>query len=507
MPVEAKKPLLVGMIDGIVSTGIGSLVFTFFGLVGFMLTSRWLQKDELGVFVILQLVVGLVVGISSLGLDLSITKFIAENEQEEDKQKILNNVVTLRLITIVVSSILVFLLQEPLFKLFGGTRYTQIIPYIPLMVLFESSYRLIDSVMGGYFRFKWIALLSGGMSFTSLVLIIFFIGWLGLGLPGRIWARIISLILTILVAIFFGRIQFKLEFDLKLLVRMLKFSLPLFVNYILSFVFMRADTFIIGGFLGAEQIAIYEIARKIPESIESMYDAFRKVFFPYISDLFAKKKMDMASEMLNHSLRLIAFTGVLGILIAFFFGNEIIILLFSGKYQDSSLLFGFLMIVLTLNMIDYTLGYSLVAVGESNKPPLINTIHTGVNFLGYFLLIPVTGIFGVVYANIAGVLVANPINVHFLWKKNVLSKYSTYIKPVLIGAACYVLWVFVMPSHWIFRAGILILYVVFSFVFRVLTFDDLVLLFEQINRLLKTRFVRQSADSDVVEVSDQTIGR
>ena len=151
---------------------------------------------------------------------------------------------------------------------------------------------------------------------------------------------------------------------------------------------MRADSFIIVAFLGAEQIAVYEIARKIPESIESMYDAFRKVYFPYISDLFAKNRTDLASEMLNHSLRLITFAGVLGTLIAFFFGNEIITLLFSGKYQDSALLFGFLMMLLTLNVIDYTLGYSLVAVGESNKPVLINPIKTGLNFLGYFLLIP-----------------------------------------------------------------------------------------------------------------------
>ena len=205
MPVETKKTLVAGVIDGVVSTGIGSLIFTLFGLISFMLTSRWLQKDELGVFVILQLVVGLVVGASSLGLDLSITKFIAENEQAEEKQKILNNVVTFRLITIVVSSTLVFLLQEPLFKLFGGTVYTQIIPYIPLMIFFESGYRLIDSVMGGYFRFKWIALLSGGMSIISLVLIILFVGWQGWGLPGRIWARIVSLLVTILIAIIFGR--------------------------------------------------------------------------------------------------------------------------------------------------------------------------------------------------------------------------------------------------------------------------------------------------------------
>lgn len=109
----------------------------------------------------------------------------------------------------------------------------------------------------------------------------------------------------------------------------------------MTFLFQRADTFIIGGFIGPAEIAIYEIARKIPESIESLYEAFRKVYFPFISDLFGQKKNQEATDMLNHSVRLIAVAGVFGILVAFFFGSEIITLLFSSGYERSSLLFGF----------------------------------------------------------------------------------------------------------------------------------------------------------------------
>jgi O-antigen/teichoic acid export membrane protein len=484
---EARKPLLSGVVDGVLSTGIGSLVFTIFGLLAFMLTSRWLSREELGAFVVLQLVVGFVVGISGVGTDLSVTKYIAENEHEASKQKILNTVVTFRLISIAITSLLAILLQRPLFNLFGGSVYGAIIGYIPILVLLESFYRLIDSVLGGYFRFNWIALLSGLSSILSFIFTIIIIRWMYLGLDGRIWARIISMALPVILAIVFTRIQWKLELDFRLLSEVIRFSFPLFLNYILSFVFMRADTFIIGGFLGAEEIAVYEIARKIPESIESMYDAFRKVYFPFISDLFAKKRNDLAAGMLNHSLRLITFAGVFGILIAFFFGREIIIFLFSGKYQDSSLLFGLLMIVLTLNVIDYTLGYSLVAVGESNKPPLINLLHTATNFVGYFLLIPVVGIFGVAYAGIAGIIVVNPLNVHFLWRKNVLAEYSAYLKPMLVGAACYGFAEFLLPHHWFFRTSVVFLYVVLCFVFQVLTVADLQLLAGQIQRIIRKK--------------------
>ena len=111
------------------------------------------------------------------------------------------------------------------------------------------------------------------------------------------------------------------------------------------------------------------------------------------------------------------------------------------------------------------------------------------------------------YANIAGILVANPINVHFLWKKNVRSRYLTYINPVLIGAGFYLFWMLILPSHWLFRVAVLFLYLSLSFVFKVLIFDDLVIVFEQIKKLFKIQTTRQTAACDATEVVDQTTGR
>lgn len=502
------KSTLSGVLDGVLSTGIGSVLMTVLGLVGFMLTSRWLTKDELGAFVILQLSTNFLVGISGFGLELSITKYLAETKDDQRQQKIIGNVVVFRLFTIVFFSLLALLLQQPLFNLFGETAYTQLIAYLPFFLLLESVYRLIDSVFGGVFEFKWIGITTAVLSIVNVGLIIILVGWQGYGLEGRILARMIALGSSILIAVLFTRMKIKLQLDIKLLMEMLRFSFPLFINMILTFFFQRADTFIIGGFMGPAEIAIYEIARKIPESIESLYDAFRKVYFPFISDLFGQKQFEKASAMLNHSIRLVTVAGVFGVLVSFFFGREIIFLLFSDAYEESILLFGLLMIVLLLNVIDYTMGYSLVAVGDSSRPALINVFHTAFNFLGYYLLIPLSGVFGVALSTLGGVALVNPLNVFFLHRQKVKVKVGNYLMPIVIGAFLIGGYSLLNIQQWYLRTGIILAYFVLCFMFDIISIEDIQEIVGQFKRMRgekRTQLQQRNSSLSVDVIEDEKV--
>lgn len=478
-----EKSTLSGVLDGFLSTGFGSLLMTILGLVGFIFTSRWLAKDELGAFVILQLVTNFLVGLSGFGLELSITKYLAETKDAQHQQEIIGNVVAFRLFTILLFSGGALILRNSLFGLFGETAYTQILIYLPFMLLLESLYRLIDSVFGGVFEFRWIGISSSILSVTNFLMIIVFIGWQDYGLEGRIWARMIALGFAILIAVLFTDMDVKLRLNFKLLKEMLTFSIPLYINFILTFFFQRADTFIIGGFIGPAEIAIYEIARKIPESIEALYEAFRKVYFPYISDLFSQQKNKEASSMLNHSLRLISVAGVFGVMVAFFFGKEIIFLLFSESYEESVFLFGLLMVVLLMNVIEYTLGYSLVAIGESGRPAMINVLHTAFNFVGYYLLIPLSGIFGVALANLGGVTLVNPVNVFFLRRKQVQVQMKNYLVPILIGIVLVDGYYVFQLNDWYLRVLLILLYFGLCFLSGIISIQDIREVINQFERV------------------------
>lgn len=474
-------------ISGTFSTGIGSLVMIITGFVGVMLAVRWVPAEEYGVFVLVQLIVGFMVGLTDLGLSLTVTQFISSKEDTAEKRLILNTSIIFRVVTALIGSILALLGKQVLFDFFGASLYTNLLIYVPIFILIESLLQLYQSVFEGLFQFKSIALIDFIISIANFLALLVLVGYFRLGIMGLIFVRLISRSIGLLFSFLTARVGFQFEFDLSKLKHMLRFGLPLYANYILDFIFNQAGTFLIGALLGPAQIAFYEIARKIPDSLEMLYNAFRQVYFPFLSRLFGTGRKEEASRLLNHSIRLITFFGVLGSLVAYLFGEEIIVLLFSNEYLPSVPAFYLLMLGLTITIIDNTLGYSLVAVGESNKPPLINIVRTIITLGSFALLIPPLGIVGAALSTILGTIIVNPINMYFLHRKKVSAKFSSFLKPIAIFLALYLPTYFWLPANWLLKISFFFLYGLLSYLFAVVTPQDIATLITEIKLLLKNR--------------------
>jgi O-antigen/teichoic acid export membrane protein len=476
--------------SGTLSTGIGSVFTILSGFIGVMLTARWVPAEEIGVFVLVQLIVTFMIGLTDFGLGLTVTQFIAQKENDKEKHLILNTSIIFRIVTAVLASALALVGRQVLFDFFGASLYTNLLIFVPVLILIESLIQLYQSVLEGLFKFKAIALVSLIISISNFLALIILVGWFKMGIAGLIFVRLISRTMGLLISFFTAELSFSFEFSFAKLKQMLRFGLPLYANYILDFTFNQAGTFIIGALLGPAQIAFFEYARKIPDSLEMLYGAFRQVYFPFLSKLFGDGRKEEASGMLNHSVRLIAFFGIFGTLAAYFFGEEIIVTLFSEEFLPSSLVFYILMINLTLRIIDQTLGYSLVAVGESNKPPLINFVRAVITLGAYALLIPVPalGIIGAALSTILGTIIANPLNIYFLRRKQVHAKFSTFLKPFAIFFALYLPASFLLTElNWPLKIAAFLLYFLFSFVFSVFTIKDIKTISQEVTILLKKR--------------------
>jgi O-antigen/teichoic acid export membrane protein len=64
-----------------------------------------------------------------------------------------------------------------------------------------------------------------------------------------------------------------------------------------------------------------------------------------------------------------------GTLVAVVFGRDVIRLLFSETYLPCYVPFVLLMVGLVLKVTENTLGYSLVAIGDSDKPLIVNAVR------------------------------------------------------------------------------------------------------------------------------------
>lgn len=476
-----------GILSGTLFTGLGKSMVVFLGLASFLISARWLTTEELGGFTIIQVAAVFIANFSDFGINTALTKYLAQDENADSRTNLIFICFFFRLLTLLFAVLIAFLLHRVLFSLFGSSFYLDLLPYLPVLVFLEGFSKFYNATLEGLFRFKAIGILDIITSILSFGLMILFLVWLDMGLVGRFLVRILVLLIPLTIMVMLQPIRKAQTTSFTPIKGILRFGFPLYINQVLSFVFLRADTFIIGILLGPAEIALYEIARKIPESLEMIYDAFRRVYFPKVSRLLAHGKKIRSALILNSSLRLLTFVTSFGALVSFFWGKELINLLFSNKYEESAIVFAVIMVGLVTLVVDYTLGFTIVAAGDSDKPMLINIVRTGINFLGYFTLIKPLGVIGAALAAIIGTVVVNPLNIYFLRKRNIPVKVSTYLKPFLLMLA-------ILLSAWLMpwknsgiEIGLVIVFLIASWWLSIIGREDLDSIKDIIGHLIRRK--------------------
>jgi O-antigen/teichoic acid export membrane protein len=373
-------------------------------------------------------------------------------------------------------------------NLFSSSSVFELFVFVIPLYIVLSIQQLLKAILQGFFLFRTIAFTSIIASFSNFILILVLVLHFKGGVAGLVYAKVISMGLASCFAYFSIPIKRKLEWHIGVLRKILVFGLPLQINDILTFIFLRIDTLLIASLLGPASIAYYEIGRKIPESLGGLYEAFRYVYFPLISRLHSLKEHEKLTELMNNSVRLISFASIFGALIALVFGKEIIVLLFSEQYLPSVTIFVLLMVGLNLAVVEYTFGYSLVAIGDSDKPLIVNIVRTCISLAGNLIFIPIFGAVGAAFANIAGNSITSPIDVIFLRRRKIEARIGDYLKPIIIFGVISGLYLIFRPDFILIKLVIIVLYLVICKLFMVVSSEDLTALTVEIKMVLHKLF-------------------
>lgn len=425
-------------LKGVMSTGIASILNIASGFVSIMVAVRHVSKEHYGVYILMFVTIYSLVTISDLGLNMSVTKHIT-GQRDNDKFDLFNTMLCFKLLSSVIFASIIFAAERIFFNIFKSDIFFEIAIYIPILFVFESLRGFLQSSLQGFHHYKHIAVAQVIFSWTSLFLVIIFLIHFKLGIKGLIYAKLIALIssITYQMTPFYRKAEIK--FERELFKGIFNFGFPLGLNSILSFVFTRIDTILIGAFLAPIQVAYYGTASKIPDACRQLFESFRSVFFPNMSELFSKHKTREAEKLLENSLRLISFFIFFSALLVYIFRYDLVRIIFSSRYLESAPVLALLMISLSIGLIGNLLGTSLVAAGHSKLPMIINIVDTSVNVVANIIMIPKFGVTGAAYAAILSRLATNPVNVWFLGRYGIRIPVAVYVKPIIIFVACILL--------------------------------------------------------------------
>jgi len=194
-------------------------------------------------------------------------------------------------------------------------------------------------------------------------------------------------------------------------------------------------------------------------------NSFILVFFPNLSNLFSKGDKVSAAELINKSLNVLSFMLAAATLLSFLFRNEIMILLFSAKYVESSYVFSLLMLNLTFRSLANILGYSNLSAGHPKVPMKVNIVCSAVSITGSFLMIPQFGYVGAAYSLIIMNSLAQVLYILYLKKIELDINIFSYTKPVLLLFATVTLYVLLNIDSISIRILYILFYLILSWLF------------------------------------------
>ncbi len=452
-------------IKGSLATSAGTMASMLFHFISIMIITRQISKEEFGIYALIIVIANFLNIISSLGLELSLVKFVASAIEREKKSTLVPTLI-LRAIFIIIFSVLVIFFGDILFSLFSFTA-SDFLHIIIFLFILDNLRSLFFNLLQGMNLFKKYALIQIITSILRVALLLIIIYADDLTLKNVLYIEIGVAFLTVALQIIFAKYKDILRWDVTAgnIKRIIKFSAPIYMNSILTFIYNQVNVFIIGAYLNPVSIASYDVAGKIPTAGKKGFNSFIVVFYPSLSKLFSKGEHDNAINLMNKSLFTISTIINVVLLISFLFNKEIIQLLFSIKYLDSSLVFSFLMVSFFLNSMSNIMGYSLVSAGFPASTLRVGVISSILSLSGALIMVPIWGIMGAVYSIIIARFSSVLFHYLYLIKYNLKIAFTNLIKPSSITISALIIYYLFTPDVFIYKALLTIGYLVAVYFF------------------------------------------
>jgi O-antigen/teichoic acid export membrane protein len=407
-----------------------------------MILTRVIPKADFGIYALILVINYMFIILSTMGLDVTLVKFISSDSKDERKS-VFTKILSIKFVSLFFF-VTAFLVSGNFFLPLFDVKILDFLYYIPILFFLGSLRDLLFKVLQGLHYFKKYALTQIISAVSRLLLIIIFLTQNQLNLDNLIYIEIFTTGAVLIVLIFL--LPYKLIIDRQIkqvsTKEVLNFTLPIYFNAIFTFMYGRVNLFIIGFLLNPVSVAYYDVGAKVSEALKKMFNSFILVFFPNLSNLFSKGDKDSAGKLINKSLSAVSLMLASATLLAFLFRYEIMILLFSDKYVESSFVFSLLMFNLIFRSLANILGYSNLSAGHPKVPMKVNIVCSAVSIAGSFLLIPQFGYVGAAYSLIIMNTLAQALYILYLQNMKLNIKVLNYSRPVLIlilTAAVYML--------------------------------------------------------------------
>jgi len=348
------------------------------GFVVSIILARILAPEDFGLLAILMVFINLAAVFQDFGFGTALI------QRSEVKESHYAAVFYLNVFAGLILAMLLFITAPMIAAFFGNPQLTNLARLMSLSFIINAFGNVPRARLRREMNFKIISVTNMIAAFISGAIAIY-MAWRGFG----VWALAVQVIINQLLAnvllYFFYRQRVGVRFSIQSLQELWGFGSRMFFNGLVDTLFMNADSLIIGKVLNTATLGYYYRAKSL-EDFSARYTSvtLASVLLPGLSSLQNEpERFKQAVIKIFHILSFVSFF-LCGLLLVT--GREIIILLFSAKWEPAVIMFQIIIAGAFAAQIFSVFYNTLLGTGNVHQYFIINVISKTMMFLNFSVL-------------------------------------------------------------------------------------------------------------------------
>ncbi|MCM8831844.1 MAG: oligosaccharide flippase family protein [Candidatus Omnitrophica bacterium] len=321
--------------------GLGSVLSKSIGILLLPLLTHYLTPNEYGVIGILLMFSVFFSSVISLGFGTSIGFVYFEKKDNQQKKDVIKMSFWALLIVGCAFALISFCFIDKItFLILGDNNYS----YLTLLVIFSTVISTISMPLILNIQFlekaKEFVICNFIISIFSLFINIFFVIILKRGLKGYFESYLFAQALSFFIFSFLNKFDFKFTFDKQVLVKLVKYGLPMVPSFFSLFIIAQSNRYILRYIFNLDSVGIYTVGYNIGSITQIIVNAFQNAWTPYFFSFYHKQE-----EAIEHFGQILKFFIIIMgfICLCFFIFAKFVVMFFiSDQFLSAYKIIGFI---------------------------------------------------------------------------------------------------------------------------------------------------------------------
>lgn len=246
------------------------------------------------------------------------------------------------------------------------------------------------------FRAKAFALCTIGNTIVSIAASFTFLVWFDLGVAGVFLGQGLGQLTFSAVSIYLARDCYRTVFDLSLLRRMLRYSLPLVPGTVAFYLMQYVDRYILNEMNGLADVGIYGMGARIASLVNLFLMGFQGAWWPVVMNSFREPD---APARFRQVFEVYLFVTLTILVVLSLFGKEVLLVLTTPAFAQGYVVVPLLVLGAVMASIAGYFSYGIQIAEKNHLRMILNLGTLAVSVVLNILLIPVLGVLGAALAN------------------------------------------------------------------------------------------------------------